>query len=155
MRHVVEQFEVSWLAHYPRPIRFVHNNGTEFIGIRFREMLVQYGIKDVSTTERNPQSNAICKRIHQKIRDILRVTLHTNPPINMNDANQFIDNALETCMHAMRCSVNATLDTSPGALVYDRDMIMDVLLIANQATIRDRRQHLINKNLFKQNKKRT
>ena len=32
-------------------------------------------------------------------------------------------------------------------------MIMDVPLIANLATIRDRRQHLINKNLIKQNKK--
>ena len=57
-------------------------------------------------------------------------------------------------MHALRCSVNTTLDTSPGALVCSRDMIMDVPLIVNLTTIRDRRQNLINENLIKQNSKR-
>ena len=94
------------------------------------------------------------EKMHQTVGDILRVTLHTNPPTNMNDTNQCIDNALATCMHALRCSVNATLETSPGALVYNRDMIMDVPLIANLTTIRDRRQNLIDENLIRQNSKR-
>ena len=97
------------------------------------------GIKDVPITVRNPQTNTICKRMHQTVGDILRVALHTNPPTNMNDANQCIDNALGCCMHALRCSVNGTLDTLLGAIVYNRDMIMDVPLIANLTTIRDRR----------------
>jgi len=40
------------------------------------------------------------------------------------------------------------------ALVFNRDMMMDVPLIANLATIRDRRQHLIDENLRQQNAKR-
>ena len=66
-----------------------------------------------------------------------------------------MDNALATAMHATRCAVSAPIGTSPGALVYVRDMIMDVPLIANLAAIRDGRQQMIDENLIKQNKKRT
>ena len=117
-------------------------------------LLSRYGIKDVCTAVRNPQANAICERMHQTIGDILRVVLHTNPPQNINDANQVIDNALATCMHAMRCSVSAQIGTTPGAMVFGRDMIMDVPLLANLAAIRDGRQQMIDENLIKQNKKR-
>ena len=143
MRYVVEQFENSWLSQYPRPNRCVHDNGTELIRIKFKELLVEYGIKDILTTIRNLQENSICKQMYQTIGDMLWMTLHTNPPTNMNEANQCIDSTLVTCMHAVRCSVNTTLDTSLGGLVYDRDIIMDVPLITNLATIRDKRQHPI------------
>ena len=82
---------------------------------------------------KNPQANAICERMHQTVGDILRVTLHTSP---------------------LRCAVNATLQTSPGALVFNRDMVMDIPLIANLETIRDRRQQLIDENLRRQNERR-
>ena len=154
MGHVAEQFENLWLARYPRPNRCVHDNGGEFIGWQFITLLARYGIKNVCTAVRNPQSNAICERMHQTIGDILRVVLHTNPPRNMDDANQVMDNALATCMHATRCAVSAPIKTTPGAMVYGRDMIMDVPLIANLAVIRDGRQQMIDENLIKQNKKR-
>ena len=92
--------------------------------------------------------------MHQTIGDILRVVLHTNPPQNMDDANQVMDNTLATSMHATRCVVSAPSWTTPGALVYGRDMIMDVLLIANLSAIWDSRQQMIDENLIKQNKKR-
>ena len=92
--------------------------------------------------------------MHQTVGDVLRVVLHTNPPQNIDDANQVMDNALATAMHATRCAVSAPIGTSPGALVYGRDMIMDVPLIANLAAIRDGRQQMIDENLIKQNKKR-
>ena len=60
--------------------------------------------------------------------------LHTNLPTNMNNDNQCIDIALlATCM----------------TLVYSRDTLMDVLMVENLAKIRDRRQHIINKNLIR------
>ena len=137
MNHVAEQFENCWLSRYPRPNRCVHDNGSEFIGSDFVRLLAQMGIKDVCTAVRNPQSNAICERMHQTVGDVLRVILHTNPPQNIDDANQVMDNALATAMHATRCAVSAPIGTSPGALVYGRDMIMDVPLIANLTAIRD------------------
>lgn len=87
--------------------------------------------------------------MYQMIGDILQVILHKNPPTNMNDTNQSIDNILVTYMYDMYCIVNAIIGTSPSALVYNRNMIIDVLSIANLATIRDSRQHLIGKNLIR------
>ena len=78
--------------------------------------------------------------MHQKVGDVLRVILHTYPPQNIDDVNQVMDNALATAMHATRCAVSAPIGTSPRALVYGRDMIMDGPLIANLAAIRDGRQ---------------
>ena len=66
-----------------------------------------------------------------------------------------MDNALYTCMHALRCAVNHTIQTSPGSLVFRRDMLMDIPLIAYMDAIRGRRQKLINDNLIRLNKKRT
>ena len=106
MGHVTEQFVNSWLARYLRPNRCIHDNGKEFIGSDFLILLVQMGIKNICTAFWNPQSNAICEHMHQSIGDILRVVLHTNPPQNMNDANQVMDNALATAMYATRCAVS-------------------------------------------------
>ena len=57
-------------------------------------------------------------------------------------------------MHALRCAVNHTMQTSPGALFFRRDMLMDVPLIADLDAIRGRRQQLIDDNLIRLNKKR-
>ena len=71
-----------------------------------------------------------------------------------DEASQAIDNALHTCIHAMLCAINRTLQTSPGALVFNRDMMMDVPLIADINSIRGRRQQQIDDSLLKMNKKR-
>ena len=65
--------------------------------------------------------------------DILRVMLHINLPNNENDANQIVDNALlAICVHSSRCAVNHTMQTSPGVLVFQRDVIINVpLIVAN------------------------
>ena len=57
------------------------------------------------------------------------MVLHTNPPTNIDDANQVMDNGLATVMYATRCTMSTPNQTTPGALVYGRYMIVDVLLI--------------------------
>ena len=59
--HVQNKFEQSWLSRYPQPIRCVHDNGREFTGFEFQQLLQILQIKDVATTSHNPQSNAICE----------------------------------------------------------------------------------------------
>ena len=56
-------------------------------------------------------------------------------------------------MHATRCSINATLENFPGYIVFNRDMFIDVPLIADLVTIKNRRQALVDKNIRRQNKK--
>ena len=119
----------------------------------FIRLLAQMVIKDVCAAVWSPQLNAICERMHQTIWDILRVALHTNPPTNMDNANQVMDNALTIAIHVTRCTASNAIWTTPDALVYGRDMIIGVPLIANLSKIRDGRQQMIDENLRRPNEK--
>ena len=57
-------------------------------------------------------------------------------------------------MHAMRVNVATTLNSSPGALVYGRDMFLDVPLIADWQAIAERRTQVVNESLQRANLKR-
>ena len=152
--HVAEQFQNCWLARYPRPNRCIHDNGGEFMGWQFQELLQQAGIYDVPTTTYNPQANSICERMHQTIGNVLRTLIHLNPPTNPQQARQIVENALSTTIHAMRCSVSRSLGISPGALVFQRDMFLDLPIIGDLMLIQQKRQILIDENLRRQNQRR-
>ena len=152
--HVAEQFENCWLSRYPRPMKCVHDNGGEFIGWNFQTMLTRAGIRSRPTSVKNPQSNAVCERMHKTVADILRNIIEEDPPRELHDAEQKIDNALSTCVHALRCAVNHTMKTSPGAMIFNRDMLVNVQLIADLESIRGRRQQQIDDNTRRHNKKR-
>ena len=92
--------------------------------------------------------------MHQTVGNILRTTLHDNPPRNMRDAKELVDTALATAMHAMRTNVATTLEGSPGSLVFNRDMFFNVPLIADWHAITRRREHHVNENLRRQNLRR-
>jgi transposase InsO family protein len=152
--HVGTIFENTWIARYPRPLRCIHDNGGEFIGADFLRVLETNGIKDVPTTVKNPQSNAICERMHQTAGNILRTLEITHPPQTLEEAQLLVDSALATTMHATRTAIHTTLRVSPGAFVFQRDMFLDIPIIANMQMIQERRQILINENLRRQNLKR-
>ena len=49
--------------------------------------------------QKNPQSNAVCERMHQTVGNVLRALLHGNPPQNIVNAAQYVDEALSLlCM---------------------------------------------------------
>ena len=104
-----------------------------------------------SAVQRNLRKNASNNQQHSTY---LHTVVFTNPPTNAEEANQLIDNTLATAMHATRCSVNATLQNSPGAIVFNRYIFINVPLIADLETIRNRRHALVDKNLRRQNMKR-
>lgn len=152
--HVSRKFEECWLNRYPRPNKCIHNNGGEFIGWEFQNKLAQCGIADKPTTSRNPQSNAVCERLHQTVANVLRTTIVDSPPANLDQANAAIDFALSTTMHVTRCAVSRALGISPGALVFRRDMFLDLPIMVDLVKIQQRRQLMIDENLMRQNKKR-
>lgn len=152
--HIAQQFENCWLSRYPRPNRCVHDNGGEFIGWEFQVLLQQHGIQDVPTTSRNPQANAVCERMHQTVANVLRTTLNSGEAPNLQVANQAIENALATTVYATRCSVSRSLGCSPGELVFQRDMLLDLPVITDLLTIQEKRQVMIDENLRRQNQKR-
>eukprot|EP00804_Cyclotella_cryptica_P009095 CCRYP_003175-RB/>CCRYP_003175-RB protein AED:0.38 eAED:0.38 QI:0/0/0/1/0/0/2/0/302 len=152
--HVHDKFTQCWLCRYPRPVRCVHDKGGEFIGSAFQWPLELFTIKDVCSTSKNPQSNAICERMHQTVSNVLRTLVHTNPPQNMASARDIVDDALATAMHAMQTTVATTLGSAPGSLAFARDMFLNVPLIADWQSIARLREHHVNENLRRANRKR-
>ena len=73
-------FDNNWLAWYPCPSRCIHDNSGEFTGAAFSHMLHANGMKDVTTTVKNPQANAVFERLHQSISSTFRSILHAHTP---------------------------------------------------------------------------
>jgi transposase InsO family protein len=61
----------TWFFRYPRPKRCISDNGNEFLGKEFQELLLSYGVKSVATTFKNPQANFV-ERVHQTLGSMLR-----------------------------------------------------------------------------------
>ena len=53
----------------------------------------------------------------------------------------------------MRTTVHTTLKATPGSLVYQRDMILNILVVADLLDITARRQHLIDEQTMAENRK--
>jgi hypothetical protein len=143
-----------WLTRYPWPQCCVHDPGTEFTGPEFQTLLENCHIRDIFTTAKNPQSNAVCERMHQTVGNVLRTLLHGNPLQNIANAVQYVDEALSIAMHAMQAGVHSTLGSSPSNLVFNRDMLLNIPLIADWHAITQRREYLIHENLMRENQKR-
>ncbi len=54
-------------------------------------------------------------------------------------------------MHGMRAGVHSTLGSSPGNLKFNRDMFLNIPLIADWHAITQRQEHLIHENLMREN----
>ena len=89
-------------------VSVIHDNGNEFIGKEFQELLSSYGIKSVPTTVKNPQANALIERTNLNMVDKLRtVTFEGTNWIEDMDAE------LQTIALAIRSSVNSSSRYSP------------------------------------------
>ena len=136
----------------PAPQRIVHDGGGEFIGHEFKTLCAAFGgLKDPQSTAKNPQSNAICEKMHQIVGTVLRVLLYSNPPKNMTQAKDIMNDALATAMHAMRTVVATSLGSTPGALAFSRDMLLNIPLVADWKAITHAREQKVNENLRREN----
>jgi Integrase zinc binding domain len=109
--HVAMKFVNNWLARYPRPGRCIHDNGPEFIGFAFKQMLHVNGIADKPVSKLNPQSNAICERMHRTVVNHIRTLFQAQPPNNDDTVKDIIDTALAATGYALCASVNRALRT--------------------------------------------
>ena len=56
---ITKQLSQSWLSRYPWPERCVHDNGGEFTGWEFQDLLQQTNITDVPTLSYNPTEKSM------------------------------------------------------------------------------------------------
>ena len=144
-------FDRMWLSRYPRPMNVIHDNGKEFVGEEFQELLASYGIGSKVTTVKNPQANGILERAHHVIVNSLRLMEIENMAVD--EMNPF-DGILANVAFALRATVHTTLNASPAQLIFGRDMIMHSEFVANWKNIQDRNRARILRDNKRENKNR-
>jgi transposase InsO family protein len=128
----------------------IYDNGSEF-KLHFELLCKSYGIKRKPTTIKNPQANAICERVHQVLGNMMRTTeIDMAESVEPADIDTFIDNAA----WAIRSTYHTVLKASPGAAIFGRDMLFDILFIADWKQIGENRQRKTDHNNDNENKKR-
>jgi transposase InsO family protein len=144
--------EQEWFSRYPWPTQITYDRGSEFIGKDFQSMIKNdYGIKGKPITVRNPQANAIVERVHQVIGNIIRTFELESNYLDEDDPWKGI---LSATAFAVRSTFHTSLQSTPGQLVFGRDMIFNIQHIANWEFIKQRKQKIINLNNKKENAKR-
>ena len=115
-------------------------------------MLRRNGIKAIRTTTKNPQANAIIERLHLTMGNMLCTQLKQAPTVAT--AIEYVDNILASITYATRVATHRTLQISPGSLVFQRDMLLPIPIIANYAMVRARRQLVIDEANRRENLRR-
>ena len=116
---VASLFDEAWMCRYPRPRRVVYDNGSEFVGFEFQELLGSYGIEAVPTTVKNPRANSPVERMHLTMAGMLR----TSTPLQGYDWFSAVQHMLQAIAWAIRSTVNTAVRYTPGQMVFQRDMI--------------------------------
>jgi hypothetical protein len=57
--------------------------------------------------------------------------LQTSAPNNIDQTNDIMDTCFATAAHASKVAIHHTLNMSPSALVFQRDMISNIPLITD------------------------
>ena len=149
--HVALQFENTWLARYPMPKHCICDQGTEFVGFPFKRMLQHHGISGHPTTSKNPQASALCERVHQTLGNTLRAMVVMQPPACIDSANRLVDLALANCIFTTCSAVHSGLQLSPGSLAFNRDMILNIPLMADWCLVQKCHQQLVDGKLLSAN----
>jgi hypothetical protein len=112
-----------------------------FIGKDSQSMIKNdYGIKGKPITVRNPQANAIVKRVHQVIGNIIRTfELELRLESNYLDEDDPWKVTLSATAFAVRSTFHTSLQSTPGQLVFGRDMIFNIQHISNWEFIKQRK----------------
>ena len=95
------------------------------------------GIQGYPTAAKNPQANAICKRMHQTVGNSLHAVIVMQPPAGIDSANQLVNTALANCVFATCATLHIGLQASPGSLAFNRDVILVVPFVANCMLIQE------------------
>ncbi len=91
--------------------------------------------------------------MHQTVANVLHTLMYSNPPNNMTQAQDIVDQSLALAMHAMHTTVATTLGSTPGGLAFSRDMFLNTPFIADWQLTATRHKHHVNENLCHANKK--
>ncbi len=61
--------------------------------------------------------------------NVLQMLIHADTVPDISIARKLVDEASSIAMHAMRMGLHTTLGSSPGSLIFNRDMFLNIHLI--------------------------
>ncbi len=147
--HIAGLVNKMWLSRYPRCCYIIYNNGSEF-KLYFEYLCITYGVKRNPTTVKNPQVNAILERLYQVLAQMLcTAELDMAKTVTPDDVDIFLDNVA----WAICSTYHTVLKASPGMAIFGRNMLFDILFIANWNKIGDYRQRHTDLNTARENSK--
>eukprot|EP00834_Sanchytrium_tribonematis_P004191 NODE_192_length_13323_cov_0.206216.p1 type:complete len:159 gc:universal NODE_192_length_13323_cov_0.206216:8094-7618(-) len=114
-------FDQNWICKYPRPKFVITDQGSNFLGNEFEELLKSFEISHMYTTSCNPQYNSICERSHGFVNEHLRTKGLTNWHLH-----------LPAISWIMRSSYHSSIGTTPGNAVFGMDMVLPSLPITKK-----------------------
>ena len=85
---------------------------------------------------------------------VTRTELDDHPPTNEEDAIDVVERVLSSAQHAARATAHSTFGVSPGAIVFQRDMLLPIPMITDIERLRQRRQLRIDADATRQNLRR-
>ena len=151
-----QAFQNTWLSRYPWPEKVVTDNGPEFNGHEFEFMLMNFGIKRGRISAHTPTANAVAESIHRGMGMILRTLFEGRKPATVEAWDALYDEAVAQLLRACRCSANTSLQgVAPGALVFGRDMHLNIPIVADILSISQNAQLRTDARLVKENARRT
>ena len=145
---VAKAVDLNWFSRYPHPLECVHDNGKEFTGIEFQELLISYGVKAKPSTVKNPQANAIVERIFGTLEEQIRTTVFDD------NWSEDIDTLIQACAFALRVTTPANGPYSPAQLAFGYDLIFRQKVVIDWERKKALHQRQAIQNNAKENRKR-
>jgi hypothetical protein len=139
---VADMCQKTWFTRCPLPQQTILNRGAEFMAEFARMVKNDCGLKlEPVTTNRNPQANAIVKRVHQTIGNIIQ-----SFNVQAMDSNDPWTGTLAAAVFAARATHHTTPQSLPMQLVFRGDAILNIKHATDWEHIRQRKQARIDKN---------
>jgi hypothetical protein len=136
-KRIAKLVNKTWFCRYPRCHHLIYDNRSEF-KLHFKYLCESYGIKCKPTTVKNTQANGTLEHVHQVLGLMLRTAeLDMAVSLTPNDLDVFLDNAA----WAIRSTYHRVLKASPGAAIFGRDMLFDILFVADWCKLENKGNH--------------
>jgi hypothetical protein len=108
-------------------MRYIHDPRTRFSGANFQIALHTPDVHNIPTRVKNPQANAICKRMHKTCGDMICTFLQENPPNNIKTTFKLVNLVLATAQCTLGICVQRTFRISPG----HQDMLLPIPVLTD------------------------
>jgi hypothetical protein len=117
----------TWFSKNPRCRYLIYDNGSKF-KLHFQAQCESYGIKRKPTSVKNPQANAMLECIHAVVMNMLRTAeINMANSVKPSDIGVFLSDAA----WVIRSTYHTVLKASPGAAIFEQDMLFNIPFIAD------------------------